>query len=96
MPQPATHLRPVPKLPPRPLQIMKLVATGMDNHEIADRLFLSPNTVKTHLAHAFRVLRARNRSHAVALCLTYGLIEVRELRPFSLPPAPTAGARNAA
>lgn len=96
MTQPPVRLRTIPQLPPRRLQIMKLVATGLENHEIAERLFLSPNTVKTHLAHTFKLLRARNRSHAVALCLAYGLVEVRELRPFSLPPAPAATVRSAA
>lgn len=80
--------RNAPKLTPRRLQIMRFVATGMENTEIAARLCLSPHTIKTQLAHTFKVLRARNRQHAVALCLAYGLIEVGQLRPFSLPPAP--------
>lgn len=81
-------LRPVPKLTARRLQIMRLAASGLENTEIADRLCLSSNTIKTQLAHTFRILRARNRQHAVALCLRYELITVDDLRPFSLPPAP--------
>lgn len=88
--------RPIPRLTPRRLQLMKLVATGLDNREIAARLHLSPNTVKTQLAHIFRILRARNRQHAAALCMAYGLIQLDDLRPFSLPPAPSAGERRAA
>lgn len=71
---------------------MKLVARGMTNAEIAAELHLGVFTVKTHLRLAFRTLRARNRCHAVALCLAYGLVEVQELRPFSLPPAPASAA----
>lgn len=92
MPQPPTRLRTVPKLSPRLLQIMKLAADGRTNEEIAATLHLSVNSVKTHMARAFKILRARNRCHAVALCLAYGLVEVRELRPFSLPPAPASAA----
>jgi DNA-binding NarL/FixJ family response regulator len=96
MTNPPVPLRTAPKLTPRRLQIMRFVAAGMENTEIADRLCLSPNTIKTQLAHTFRVLRARNRQHAVALCLRYELIRVEELRPFSLPPAPPASVRKAA
>ncbi|WP_206309970.1 helix-turn-helix transcriptional regulator [Streptomyces sp. A0592] len=90
------RLRTAPKLTRRRLQLLKLVASGHSNEEAAVVLQVSPNTVKTQLAHAFRLLRARNRQHAVALCLAYGLIEPRDLRPFSLPPAPAAGVRRAA
>lgn len=91
MTQPA-RLRPVPKLSPRLLQIMRLAADGRTNDEIAELLHLSPNSIKTHMARAFKTLRARNRCHAIALCLAYGLIQTRELRPFSLPPAPASAA----
>lgn len=92
MTQSPTSLRTVPKLSPRRLQIMKLAARGLTNEEIAAELYLSTNTIKTQMAITFKTLRARNRCHAVALCLAYGLVEVRELRPFSLPPAPASAA----
>ncbi|MER5482965.1 helix-turn-helix transcriptional regulator [Streptomyces sp. NPDC002812] len=92
MTQPPVGLRTVPELSPRLLQVLKLAAEGRTNEEIAALLHLSVNSVKTHMARAFKTLRARNRCHAVALCLAYGLVEVGELRPFSLPPAPASAA----
>ncbi|MFF6940426.1 response regulator transcription factor [Streptomyces lavendulae] len=89
---PTDRPRTIPHLSPRLLQIMKLVAEGRTNEEIGERLHLRTDTVKTHLRRAYKILRARNRCHAVALCLVYGLVTVEELRPFSLPPAPASAA----
>ena len=59
------------QIAPRPLshrekEIIRLVVLGLTNREIAQRLFLSESTVKTHLSSAFRKLDARSRSEAVA------------------------------
>lgn len=59
------------QIAPRPLshrekEIIGLVVLGLTNREIAQRLFLSESTVKTHLSSAFRKLDARSRSEVVA------------------------------
>jgi DNA-binding NarL/FixJ family response regulator len=51
----------------REQEVLQLVAAGLKNAEIAERLFLSTETVKTHVRHIFDKLGARNRPHAVAL-----------------------------
>jgi len=49
------------KLTPRELEVARLAAGGLSCREIAARLFLSVNTVKTHLEHVYDKLGARNR-----------------------------------
>lgn len=50
---------------PRELQILELIAAGMSNREIAGKLFVSENTVKTHSSRLFEKLDARRRTQAV-------------------------------
>lgn len=50
---------------PRELQILELIAAGMSNREIAEKLFVSENTVKTHSSRLFEKLDARRRTQAV-------------------------------
>jgi DNA-binding NarL/FixJ family response regulator len=59
----------------REREILLLVARGLSNHEIADRLFLSEGTVKTHVKHVFAKLALRDRAQAVILAYESGLIE---------------------
>jgi len=59
---------------PRELEILSLVAQGLSNREIAERLFVSENTVKTHCSRAFDKLGARRRTQAVQLGKQLGLI----------------------
>ena len=59
---------------PRELEILSLIAQGLSNREIADRLFVSENTVKTHCSRAFDKLGARRRTQAVQLGKQLGLI----------------------
>jgi len=59
---------------PRELEILELIARGMSNREIADRLFVSENTVKTHCRHAFDKLGAKRRTQAVQLGKELGLL----------------------
>ena len=52
---------------PRELEILELIAAGLSNKEIAERVFVSENTVKTHLGRVFGKLGARRRTQAVQL-----------------------------
>ena len=58
----------------RELEILELVAQGMSNREIAGKLFVSENTVKTHCSRAFEKLGARRRTQAVQLGKELGLL----------------------
>ena len=59
---------------PRELEILEAMAGGFSNREIAERLFVSENTVKTHTARLFDKLAARRRTQAVQLAKEAGLI----------------------
>lgn len=59
---------------PRELEILQLIAAGLSNQEIADKLFVSANTVKTHSSRLFDKLGARRRTEAVRLAKEARLI----------------------
>jgi DNA-binding CsgD family transcriptional regulator len=58
----------------RELEILELIAQGLSNREIAEKLFVSENTVKTHSSRVFDKLGARRRTQAVQLGKEYGLL----------------------
>jgi DNA-binding CsgD family transcriptional regulator len=58
----------------RELEILELIAQGMSNREIAGRLFVSENTVKTHSSRLFDKLGAKRRTQAVQLGKEFGLL----------------------
>lgn len=58
----------------RELEILELIAHGMSNREIADKLFVSENTVKTHSSRLFDKLGAKRRTQAVQIGKEIGLI----------------------
>jgi DNA-binding CsgD family transcriptional regulator len=61
-------------LTPRETEILGLIAQGLSNREIAERLFVSQNTVKTHSARVFMKLGAKRRTQAVHIAKAAGLI----------------------
>ena len=58
----------------REIEVLQLVSDGLVNREIGDRLFLSEETVKSHVRHILAKLQARSRAHAVAVGFRRGLI----------------------
>lgn len=65
---------PSPELSERELDVLRLVAQGLSNKEIADALNLSEHTVKTHLANILAKLHLRSRAHAAAYAVQAGLV----------------------
>ncbi len=52
-------------LSPREMEVLQLMAAGLSNQEIADRLYVSLNTIKTHSAKIFEKMDVRRRTQAV-------------------------------
>jgi DNA-binding CsgD family transcriptional regulator len=61
-------------LTPRELEVLQLIADGLSNKQIAARLWLSVETVKSHVCAVHAKLGAESRAHAVAIALRQGLL----------------------
>ena len=64
----------LPALSPREREIMDLLAKGLNGEQVAERLVLSSETVKTHIRNAMNKLEASTRVHAIAIALRDGYI----------------------
>ena len=62
------------RITPRELEILELIACGLSNREIAEKLFVAESTVKTHSNRLFDKLGARRRTQAVQLGKEFGLL----------------------
>jgi DNA-binding NarL/FixJ family response regulator len=62
----------------RQLQVLRLLARGLPNKQIAERLFVSERTVKAYLSSIFEKLQVQNRSGAITAALRLGLIDLPE------------------
>jgi len=62
------------QITPRELEILGLIAEGLSNKEIAEKVFVSENTVKTHVSRVFDKLGARRRTEAVQIAKASRLI----------------------
>ncbi len=70
----AARAEPLPDdLTPREAEVLRLIAAGRSNGEIATELFVSAATVKTHVNHVFAKIGARDRAQAVHYAYTHGL-----------------------
>lgn len=58
----------------RELEVLQLMAEGLSNREIADRLFVSLNTIKTHSSNVYEKLEAKRRTQAVETAKKHGII----------------------
>jgi DNA-binding NarL/FixJ family response regulator len=63
-------------LTPREVEVLRLVAEGNRNKDIADRLFISEETVKVHVKHVMDKLDASDRTEAVAIGVKRGIIQL--------------------
>lgn len=70
----ASVASPSPSLSPRELEVLRLVADGRSNPEIARALFIGEATVKTHLLHVFEKLEVNDRTRAVTRAMELGII----------------------
>jgi len=64
--------QPEPLLSEREREVLELIAAGSTNREIAQRLYLSPHTVKEHTSAVYRKLHARNRAEALHIASERG------------------------
>ena len=71
---PSSRLDGAPELPPREIEVLRMLAEGLANKQIAARLGISDHTVKFHVAAIFAKLRASSRTEAVMLGARRGLV----------------------
>ncbi|MBI2237190.1 MAG: response regulator transcription factor [Actinobacteria bacterium] len=67
---------PAPKLTDREMEVLKLVAQGMNNRDIAKELFISENTVKNHIRNILEKLHLHSRMEAVVYAVREKLLEI--------------------
>ena len=66
------------QISPRQLEVLRLIARGLDNREIAEVLVVAPSTVKSHVNRLFLRLGARDRAQAVMLAYELGVVRPGE------------------
>lgn len=61
-------------LTPREVEVLALIATGMTNAEIAEKLFISPHTVKNHVSNIYKKIHAEDRTQIALWALSCGFV----------------------
>ncbi|RZV38872.1 MAG: response regulator transcription factor, partial [Acidimicrobiales bacterium] len=64
----------LPKLSPRQIEVLRLIANGASNRQISEEMIISENTVKSHLKSIFFEMRVNKRTACVRKARTLGLI----------------------
>jgi len=67
------------ELSPREMEVLRHIAFGLTNREIAERMFLGEETVKTHVGRVLAKLGLQHRTQLVAYALKQGLVSLEEL-----------------
>jgi DNA-binding NarL/FixJ family response regulator len=67
--------QPIEPLTPRELEVLKALTEGLSTPEICDRLFIAPNTLRTHVQNIMGKLRVHSKLEAVAFALRHRLVE---------------------
>ena len=73
---PAQAAAPTPRLTAREMEVLRLVARGMNNRDIARELFISENTVKNHVRNILEKLQLHSRMEAVVYAVREKLLEI--------------------
>ena len=68
------HYTPQLTMTPHRIKILSLAAEGLNQHEIGERLCISPQTVKNNLCVIHEILQAQNTAHAIYIACKRGLI----------------------
>ncbi len=70
---PNQALAPLPELTERELEVLRLISQGLNNQDIAQKLFLSPKTVRNHITNIFSKLQVADRAQAIVRAREAGL-----------------------
>jgi LuxR family maltose regulon positive regulatory protein len=65
---------PAQLLTPREMEILRLIAAGVSNREIAAQLYITDNTLRTHIKNTYRKLQAQSRTHAIHQAKELGIL----------------------
>jgi DNA-binding NarL/FixJ family response regulator len=79
----------------REYQVLQLISDGLENQAIAKQLFVSVETIRTHVKSILRKLHARDRAHAVAVAFRLGVLVAHRETPPAEVPAARAGTESA-
>ena len=69
---------PAPRLTEREMEVLRLVAKGLNNRDIAKQLFISENTVKNHIRNILEKLQLHSRMEAVIYAVKERLLDIRD------------------